>query len=110
MKVILINTLLLAVSLVQGEQPFWGDDDWFMLGSHAGGKPKDCDDYDVFCAMTEKEESKSGTSVVMGDDCRWDDTSGWRIWTAKDGNGFLLMLGNGNGYSGDKDALCMQVG
>jgi len=112
MKFIHIFTLLLAAAVsVQGDLPFLNDDDWFMLVSHAGGG-NTCggDDQALFCARTENGKQTSGTHVVMGDECPWDETSGWRIQTAKDGNGVLLMLGNENGYSGDKDALCMQAG
>jgi hypothetical protein len=85
------------------------EDDWFVLTNHAGGPlPADCG-YN-FCATVKNRATAPGTQVVLDTCVTWSDEEGWRLWTAPDGNGFLFMLGNGDGYAGNKKAMCMQAG
>jgi len=116
MKYVLPLALLASgSSLVRADPRPIGDNDWFMLASQAGsGGP--CQENNengenAFCARTEDNQpGMTGTNVVMGTECPWDNMSGWRLWTAPDNDGFLLMLGDENGYSESPKALCMQAG
>lgn len=118
MKNSLSNIALLGIIFVSGcwsnnfvtakrIQHFLGDDDWVLISNHAGGSPRNCDDY-KFCATV--KNAKPGTTVVL-DKCEdWAEKEGWRLWTSTDKTGFVLMLGTGRGYSGNPKAVCMQAG
>lgn len=109
MKLFLLLTSLLIVG-TQGETFHPGDDDWFLLGNHAGTISDEAKCVDShFCATVENAETSSGTTVVL-DTCTWEPVEGWRTATARDGNAVIFMLGDSNGYTGNKKAMCMQAG